>query len=481
MRLALKAQVRRKLHRLFFLNDGTLRVRRRRARSGAAEGGVAAHPSGARHLSRRAQRVERRAAQGRALPARRQSAQVHPRQRGRRALRRRARRRARGRAVAQRLLDAPRSRRGGGPAAAAGARAGLRALHLARRSTSSRRPRCRGCASAPTRRCRRTRRRRPSDAQSGAHDAVAGDAAAAEATRSGPLPRRRPSRRAPTRCRRARSSFPSPPHASSQRVRVPTPPGVTGLDQGAPDVDSVRKQLIAKAAVVETQNLFEVLEHPADGDQGRGQAGLLRRGQALPSRSAGLDGPRVAAQRRREDLPPRVGGVRHALRRRAPQRVQDDARQAQGRRRRRARQGDEDARGGHGAPSRRGAAQEERLPRLDPRVRVGGEPRSAERRAPGLSDVGARLRRIRRVRRRQGAVQPGGEAVAALRAGLLLPRRLPQGREGRRPRATACSRRRTSSTRACSTPSARCALINMRKEKEKSGGGFFDRFRKPHK
>jgi curved DNA-binding protein CbpA len=56
--------------------------------------------------------------------------------------------------------------------------------------------------------------------------------------------------------------FPSPPHSSSQRVRVPTPPGVTGLDQGAPDVDSVRKQLIAKSAVVETQNLFEVLEIP---------------------------------------------------------------------------------------------------------------------------------------------------------------------------------------------------------------------------
>jgi curved DNA-binding protein CbpA len=56
--------------------------------------------------------------------------------------------------------------------------------------------------------------------------------------------------------------FPSPPHASSQRVKVPTPPGVTGLDQAAPDVDSVRKQLIAKAGVVETQNLFEVLEIP---------------------------------------------------------------------------------------------------------------------------------------------------------------------------------------------------------------------------
>ncbi|HEX9102980.1 MAG TPA: DUF4388 domain-containing protein, partial [Polyangia bacterium] len=56
--------------------------------------------------------------------------------------------------------------------------------------------------------------------------------------------------------------FPSPPHASSARVRVPTPPGVTGLDQGAPDIDSVRKQLIARAAVVETQNLFEVLEIP---------------------------------------------------------------------------------------------------------------------------------------------------------------------------------------------------------------------------
>ena len=56
--------------------------------------------------------------------------------------------------------------------------------------------------------------------------------------------------------------FPSPPHSSSQRVKVPTPPGVTGLDQGAPDIDSVRKQLIAKATVVETQNLFEVLEIP---------------------------------------------------------------------------------------------------------------------------------------------------------------------------------------------------------------------------
>ncbi|MDB4964569.1 MAG: tetratricopeptide repeat protein [Myxococcales bacterium] len=56
--------------------------------------------------------------------------------------------------------------------------------------------------------------------------------------------------------------FPSPPHASSQRVRVPTPPSVTGLDQGPPDVDSVRKQLLAKAGVVETQNLFEVLELP---------------------------------------------------------------------------------------------------------------------------------------------------------------------------------------------------------------------------
>jgi curved DNA-binding protein CbpA len=56
--------------------------------------------------------------------------------------------------------------------------------------------------------------------------------------------------------------FPSPPHASSQRVRVPTPPGVTGLDQGAPDVDSVRKQLLVKAGAVETQNLFEVLEIP---------------------------------------------------------------------------------------------------------------------------------------------------------------------------------------------------------------------------
>ena len=34
MRLALKAQVRRKLHRLFFLNDGAFELRRQRARAG---------------------------------------------------------------------------------------------------------------------------------------------------------------------------------------------------------------------------------------------------------------------------------------------------------------------------------------------------------------------------------------------------------------------------------------------------------------
>src|SRR5262249_11142975 len=56
--------------------------------------------------------------------------------------------------------------------------------------------------------------------------------------------------------------FPSPPHTASQLARMPAPPGVTGLDQGPPDVDSVRKQLTAKAAVVEQQNLFEVLELP---------------------------------------------------------------------------------------------------------------------------------------------------------------------------------------------------------------------------
>jgi curved DNA-binding protein CbpA len=56
--------------------------------------------------------------------------------------------------------------------------------------------------------------------------------------------------------------FPSPPHTASQLLRMPAPPGVTGLDQGPPDVDSVRKQLTAKAAVVEEQNLFEVLELP---------------------------------------------------------------------------------------------------------------------------------------------------------------------------------------------------------------------------
>lgn len=56
--------------------------------------------------------------------------------------------------------------------------------------------------------------------------------------------------------------FPSPPHSGSDRVRVPTPPGVTGLDQSPPDIDTVRKQLLTKAAVVETQNLFDVLEIP---------------------------------------------------------------------------------------------------------------------------------------------------------------------------------------------------------------------------
>jgi curved DNA-binding protein CbpA len=49
--------------------------------------------------------------------------------------------------------------------------------------------------------------------------------------------------------------------SSSQRTSVATPPsGVTGLDQGPPDVEHVRKQLLAKAQMVETQSLFEVLE-----------------------------------------------------------------------------------------------------------------------------------------------------------------------------------------------------------------------------
>jgi curved DNA-binding protein CbpA len=50
--------------------------------------------------------------------------------------------------------------------------------------------------------------------------------------------------------------------SSSQRIRVPTPPSVTGLEQGPPDVDTVRKQLEAKARVVEQENLFQVLELP---------------------------------------------------------------------------------------------------------------------------------------------------------------------------------------------------------------------------
>jgi curved DNA-binding protein CbpA len=89
--------------------------------------------------------------------------------------------------------------------------------------------------------------------------------------------------------------FPSPPHSSSQRVRVPTPPGVTGLDQGAPDVDSVRKQLLAKAAVVESQNLFEVLEIPqtAERDEVK-QAYFVAAKRYHPDRliSMGLEGLR---------------------------------------------------------------------------------------------------------------------------------------------------------------------------------------------
>ena len=61
--------------------------------------------------------------------------------------------------------------------------------------------------------------------------------------------------------------LPSPPHPSSQRVRVPTPESITGLDQGPPDVDTVRKQLLAKASVVETQNLFDVLDIPQTAER----------------------------------------------------------------------------------------------------------------------------------------------------------------------------------------------------------------------
>jgi curved DNA-binding protein CbpA len=58
------------------------------------------------------------------------------------------------------------------------------------------------------------------------------------------------------------SGPPSMSGASQPRLRTPTPPSVTGLDQGPPDSESVKRQLLAKAQVVESQNLFEVLEIP---------------------------------------------------------------------------------------------------------------------------------------------------------------------------------------------------------------------------
>ena len=169
--------------------------------------------------------------------------------------------------------------------------------------------------------------------------------------------------------------FPSPPHASSQRVRVPTPPGVTGLDQGAPDVDSVRKQLIAKAGVVETQNLFEVLEIPltATKDEVK-QAYFVAAKRYHPDRlvSMGLEALRAEVEKIFRRVSEAYGTLFDDARRNEYKTTlgkpkEDDA--AAHAKAMKMLEAD------MALPPRRGAAQEERLHRRDRRVRVGGEPR----------------------------------------------------------------------------------------------------------
>jgi len=100
-----------------------------------------------------------------------------------------------------------------------------------------------------------------------------------------------------------------------------------------------------------------------------GQDGLLRSRPPLPSGSSRLAGAGGAAAGRREDFPPRERGPLHPVRRQPAREIPPGAGQAALRRgRRRARQGDEDAGGGDGLPARRDPGAQERLRRRAPEL-----------------------------------------------------------------------------------------------------------------
>lgn len=274
--------------------------------------------------------------------------------------------------------------------------------------------------------------------------------------------------------------FPSPPHASSQRVRVPTPPSVTGLDQGPPDVDSVRKQLLAKAGVVETQNLFEVLELPqtATKDEVK-QAYFVAAKRYHPDRlvSMGLESLR--------------GDVEKIFRRvsEAYGTLFDDTRR-------------NEYKSTLGKPKEDDAAAHAKAMKMleaDMALRRGeillkkndftGAIRELEQAASLDPQNGEHLAYLTWARVCAGQTAYG-DAKNLLNQAVKLSPRCARAyyylgvclkEEKDVDRAYGMFRKAHDLDARMLDAEREMRLINMRKEKEKGGGGFFDRFRKPHK
>lgn len=274
--------------------------------------------------------------------------------------------------------------------------------------------------------------------------------------------------------------LPSPPHPSSQRVRVPTPPGVTGLDQAPPDVETVRKQLIAKSAVVETQNLFEVLEIPltATRDEVK-QAYFVAAKRYHPDRlvSMGLESLRPDV----EKIFRRVSEAYGTL--------FDDERR-------------NDYKATLGKPKEDDAAAHAKAMKMleaDMALRRGevllkkndflGAIREFEQAVQLDAQNGEHLAYLTWARVCAGQTTYA-EAKSLLNQSVKLSPRCAQAyyylgiclkEEKDIDRAYGMFRKAHELNARLLDAEREMRLINMRKEKEKSSGGFFDRFRKPHK
>ena len=234
----------------------------------------------------------------------------------------------------------------------------------------------------------------------------------------------------------------------------------------------MRKQIDAKATVVETENLFEVLGLPQTATKDEVKNAYFDAAKRFHPDRLDVAGPGGAAPRGGEDLPPRVARptarctttrAARSTRRRWPSRASDDA--------------EAHAKAMKMLEAEMAFRRGEILLRKNDFVgairelEAGGERQPARGRAPGVADLGARLRRADHLRRRQGALPRGDQAVAALRARLLLPRRLRCKEEKDIDRAYNVFKKAHELDARLLDAEREMRLINMRKEKEKRSGG----------